>query len=95
MPDDTSLNDAGAGIIDDIRVSLVASVGSASPTVGELIRFAPGTVISLNRRISDEVQLLVGERLFATGILEEDPDASEGGLRVRITDLTQEKAKGK
>ncbi len=84
--DDTELPNGFDGqLLNEIAVSLRVCVGTSRPSINDLLQFASGTVLPLDRTISDDVQLFIGDTLFATGILEEDPDIEDGRLRVRIT----------
>ena len=92
MPEDQSESHHAADLLQDIRVTLRVCVGTIRPTVNEMLSFDGGTVLLTDRRISDEVELFVGDRRVATGILEEEPGSSEGRLQVRITTIDQRAA---
>jgi flagellar motor switch protein FliN/FliY len=63
------------------------SVGKARPTVGELLQLQPDSVLPLDSRIEDPVELYVGERLIARGELQELDGAEAGQLAVRLTEV--------
>jgi flagellar motor switch protein FliN/FliY len=63
------------------------SVGKARPTVGELLQLQPDSVLPLDSRIEDPVELYVGERLIARGELQELEGAEAGQLAVRLTEV--------
>jgi flagellar motor switch protein FliN/FliY len=70
-----------------VPIEVTISVGKARPTVGELLQLQPDSVLPLDTRIEDPVELYVGERLIARGELQE-LDGSEGGqLAVRLTEV--------
>ncbi|WP_425092260.1 FliM/FliN family flagellar motor switch protein [Tropicimonas sp. S265A] len=68
-----------------VPIEVTVSVGQAHPTVRELLALRKDSVLTLDRRIEDPVELFVGAHLIARGVLEENEDAS--GLRVRLTDV--------
>lgn len=70
----------------DIPIEVTISVGHARPSVRELLDLENGSVLPLDRGVDDPVELYVGERLIALGILEEANDAA-GGLAVRLTEV--------
>ncbi|WP_298258914.1 FliM/FliN family flagellar motor C-terminal domain-containing protein [uncultured Litoreibacter sp.] len=81
MPEpDKSKDDILQGVSVDLRVC----VGSASPTIKELMELGPDSVLPLQTQIDDPVELFVGDKLVATGFLESSPDAEDGGLSVRL-----------
>lgn len=69
----------------EVPVEITVSVGQARPTVRELLTLGQDSVLPLDRRVDEPVELYAGERLIARGELEE---TSEGaGLAVRITEI--------
>lgn len=84
MPDPSSLKDE---LLQGVSVDLRVCVGSATPTVKELMELGPDSVLALNTRIDDPVELYVGDKLIARGFLETSAEGEEAGLSVRLTDL--------
>jgi len=82
MPDSTSLKE---DMLQGVSVDLRVCVGSASPTIKDLMELGPDSVLPLNTQIDDPVELYVGDKLIATGFLETSPDTDDGGLSVRLT----------
>ncbi len=70
-----------------VPVEVTISVGKARPTVGELLQLQPDSVLPLDSRIEDPVELYVGERLIARGELQELEGAEAGQLAVRLTEV--------
>lgn len=70
-----------------VPVEVIISVGTARPTVHELLKLGPNAVLPLDKGIDDPVELYVGDKLIARGELQElDPE--EGGtLAVRLTEV--------
>lgn len=66
-----------------VRVDVV--VGSLSMPVAELMRLSRGTVLALDRRVGEPVEILVNGRVVARGeiVLRE-----EDGLGVCLTEVT-------
>jgi len=55
--------------------------------VGDLLDLRPDAVLTLDRRITDPVELYVGDRLIARGELEEVGEPGSGQLAVRLTEV--------
>jgi flagellar motor switch protein FliN/FliY len=75
-------------VVLDLPVEIVVSVGSARLSVLELMNLKKDQIVSLDSRIADPVDILVGERLVARGELV-DLDGDEGGVGVRLTDIVE------
>ena len=56
-----------------VPVEITVSVGKARPTVQELLQMGENTVLALDRKVEDPVELFVGDQLIARGELEECP----------------------
>ena len=70
-----------------VPIEVSICVGKARPLIRELVALKQDSVLKLDRSIDDPVQLFVGDRLIATGKLEEPDEGSDGQLVVRITDI--------
>ena len=81
MPDATSMKD---DLLQGVSVDLRVCVGSASPTIKDLMELGPDSVLPLTTQIDDPVELYVGDKLIATGFLETSPDSDDGSLSVRL-----------
>ncbi len=77
----------GSGALGRVPIEIVISVGRSRPTIRELLHLQRDAVLPLDRRVSDPVDLLVGERLIARGVLEELDGARAGLLGVRLTEV--------
>jgi flagellar motor switch protein FliN/FliY len=82
MPDPVNSKE---DILQGVSVDLRVCVGSASPTIKDLMELEPDSILPLNTQIDDPVELYVGDKLVAKGFLETSPDAGDGGLSVRLT----------
>jgi len=61
-------------------------VGKARPLVSDLVKLRRDSVLSLDTRIDDPVELYVGDKLIARGELQEMED-QDGQLGVRLTEV--------
>ena len=69
-----------------VPIEVVISVGRARPLISELIDLRRDSVLSLDSKIEDPVEVFVGEKLIARGELQELDDGS-GRLGVRLTEV--------
>jgi flagellar motor switch protein FliN/FliY len=70
-----------------VPIEITISVGRARPLVRDLLRLGPDSVLTLDRRVDDPVELYVGDRLIGRGELEELDGDRAGQLAVRLTEL--------
>lgn len=69
-----------------VQIEVTVSVGKARLPLSELIKLEKESVLQLDSRIEDPVDIYVGDRLVARGELEEVSE--EGGhLGVRLTEV--------
>lgn len=61
-------------------------LGRARPLVSELVELRRDSVLTLDSKIDDPVELYIGDRLIARGELQEIEDGS-GRLGVRLTEV--------
>jgi len=83
-------NGLGSGLlqgIEDIPVEVVVAVGRARPAIREVLGLRPGSVLSLEQRIDDPVELYLGERRIGRGHLVELDEGAPGQLGIRLTDV--------
>lgn len=80
-----------AGIpLDQVTVPVTVSVGSARMTVNELLELRSDAVLRLDRRVEDPVEVFVGDRLVARGLLESPEGPEEGFLSVRLVEILEQ-----
>lgn len=77
----------GKGAFTQVPIEIVISVGRARPQVRELLRLQRDSVLPLDRRVEDPVELFVGDRLIARGVLEELEGDQAGQMAVRLTEV--------
>ena len=70
-----------------VPIEILVTVGKARPLVRELVGLGENSVLVLDRRIDDPVELYVGDRLVARGQLEELEGDGAGQLAVRLTEI--------
>jgi len=70
-----------------VPIEIVVSVGTARPSIRDLLRLKPDAVLPLDRNVNDPVELFIGDKLIARGELEESESMPDGGLVVRLTEV--------
>lgn len=83
----TGSGSLGKSAFTQVPIEIVVSVGRARPQVRELLRLQRDSVLPLDRRVEDPVDLYVGDRLIARGVLEELDGEQAGQMAVRLTDV--------
>ena len=71
----------------NVPVEVTISVGRARPLVRDLLELGENAVLTLDKRIDDPVDILVGGRLIARGQLEQVEGSEVGQLAVRLTEV--------
>jgi flagellar motor switch protein FliN/FliY len=71
---DTSRGAADLEAVFDVPVQVSAVLGRAKMDVGDLLKLGPGTVLELDRRVGEAIDIYVNNRLIARGevVLVED-----------------------
>jgi len=75
-----------------VPIEVTISVGHARPTVKELLQLGQDSLLTLDKRIEDPVELYVGYKLIARGELEELGEDGQGQLAVRLTEVVDLKS---
>ncbi|WP_284734832.1 flagellar motor switch protein FliN [Sphingosinicella terrae] len=70
----------------DVPVKIKAVLGGARVQVGELIQMRAGTVVELDRRVGEPVDVFVNDRLIARGELV----MIDGSLGVTLTETVKQ-----
>ena len=78
---------ADANPFAQVPIEVTISVGKARPLVRDLLRLGRDAILPLDRRVDDPVELFVGDRLIARGVLQELDGDAAGQLAVRLTDV--------
>ncbi len=69
-----------------VPIEIIISVGKARPLVSDLVNLRRDSVIALDSKIDDPVEIFIGDRLIARGELQE-MESEEGQLGVRLTEV--------
>ena len=76
-----------------VPIEVTVSVGKAHPMISEIVSLRRDSVLPLESRLDDPVEIYVGSKLIARGELQELED--EGGrLGVRLTEIMDLNAGG-
>jgi flagellar motor switch protein FliN/FliY len=69
MPDHAEEGHGARGLeaVHDVQVKVQAVLGRARMPIGELLRLKKGTVVELDRRVGEPVDIYVNDRLIARG----------------------------
>jgi flagellar motor switch protein FliN/FliY len=70
-----------------VPIEITVCVGRARPLIRDLLKLGRDSVLPLDRRVDDLVELYIGERLIARGQLEEAEGDGTGQLAVRLTEV--------
>lgn len=70
-----------------VPIEVTVCVGKARPLVRDLVQLGENAVLKLDKRVDDPVDLYIGDRLIARGILEEVEDEEQGQLAVRLIEV--------
>ena len=81
-------NPAGTKPFNQVPITITISVGRARPVVRDLLRLTRDSILPLDRRVDDPVELFVGDKLIGRGILTELDGDRAGQLAVRLTDVS-------
>lgn len=85
MADSTTPENANP--FSSVPVEITISVGKARLPISELLKLGENSVLQLDRRVDDPVELRIGEKVIARGQLEEVEGGVEGQMAVRLTEL--------
>ena len=66
-PESTSRGAADLEAVFDVPVQVSAVLGRAHMDVGELLNLGPGTVLGLDRKVGEAIDIYVNNRLVARG----------------------------
>jgi len=85
--DNSSTAATANGPFGQVPIEVMISVGKAYPLIGELLGLGNNSILTLDQKISDPVELYVGSKLIALGELQEIEGDAEGHLAVRLTEV--------
>lgn len=87
LPDTRTLASDTHNPFTAVPIEITVSVGRARPLVRDLVMLGANAVLTLDKRVDDPVDLFVGDKLIARGVLEEAEGSDEGQLAVRLTEI--------
>jgi flagellar motor switch protein FliN/FliY len=70
-----------------VPIEVSVCVGKARPLIRDLVSLGENAILTLDSRVDDPVELYVGDRLIARGMLEEKENDTTGQLVVRLTEI--------
>ncbi|MEL7116954.1 MAG: FliM/FliN family flagellar motor switch protein [Pseudomonadota bacterium] len=70
-----------------VPIEITVSIGKARPKVKELLSLDDDSVLVLDKKVEDPVELYVGDKLIGYGELQEMDGDDTGRLAVRLTDI--------
>ena len=84
-------NQAGQGVealeaVHDVPVKVQAVLGRARMPVGELLQLGAGTVVELDRRVGEPVDIFVNDRMIARG----EVVLIDNALGVTLTEIVRQ-----
>lgn len=68
-----------------VPIEVSVCVGKARPLIRDLVSLGENALLTLDKSVDDPVELYVGDKLIARGLLEEQE--SDGKLVVRLTEV--------
>jgi len=86
---DQGVKSLSASPLGQIPIDVTVAIGHAHPPVGELAGLSENAILPLDRNINDPVDLLVGGKLIARGVLVEIDDDEPGQLGIRLTNVDE------
>lgn len=70
-----------------VPIEMRVCVGRAHPTLAELLKLDRDAVLPLDTGVDDMVEIMIGDRVIATGELVEQEEGQPGQLAVRLTEV--------
>jgi flagellar motor switch protein FliN/FliY len=70
-----------------VPIEITVSVGKARPLIRDLVMLGNNAVLPVDKSVDDPVELFVGDKLIARGMLEEAEGSADGNLVVRLTEV--------
>jgi len=87
MDDAQNFDGNGQNPFTQVPIEITVSVGKARPLIKDLLKLQGDSVLPLDKRIEDAVELYIGDKLIARGELQEMEGENEGQLAVRLTEV--------
>jgi flagellar motor switch protein FliN/FliY len=87
MDDAQNFDGSGANPFAQVPIEVSVSVGRARPLIKDLLNLKSESVLTLDTRIEDPVELYIGNKLIARGELQELEGSDTGQLAVKLTEV--------
>lgn len=87
LPQETRVGRDTSNPFSAVPIEITISVGKARPLIRDLLTLRRDSVLPLDKRVEDPVELYVGDRLIARGELEEMEGEPQGQLAVRLIEV--------
>lgn len=71
-----------------VPIEIIITVGRARPVIRDLLKMTVNTILPLDKKLDDPVELFIGDKLIARGELQEMDGVNKGQLAVRLTEVT-------
>lgn len=78
----------GATPFTSVPIEITVAIGRAHPSIRELLKLTEGSVLTLDKKLEDPVELYVGDRLIGLGMLEVVEGSGPAQLAVRLTEVS-------
>lgn len=75
-----------------VPIEVSVCVGKARPLIKDLVNLGENAVLTLDKSVDDPVELYIGDRLIARGVLEEQDAENGNQLMVRLTEIIDRQA---
>lgn len=86
VADDKPQQDRRAKAVMGVPIEVVVCVGKARPLLSDLVNLRRDSILSLDSKIEDPVEVMVGDKVIARGELQE-LDEQTGQLGLRLTEV--------
>ncbi|WP_036767391.1 FliM/FliN family flagellar motor switch protein [Parvularcula oceani] len=84
MSEAVATQDAIPAALEGLPLTLTIRIGTARRTVAEVTQLAEGSLLALDARVDEPLDICIGDRVVARGELTESED---GGLAVKLTEI--------
>lgn len=85
FPDATPVDEANLGLVLDVELNVLLRFGQRQLTLREVLDLKCGSVVELDRRVDEPVELLLDGRVIARG----EAAIVDGNYGLRVTEVVQ------
>jgi flagellar motor switch protein FliN/FliY len=87
MDDAQNFDATGQNPFTQVPIEITVSVGRARPIIKDLLKLQNDSILPLDKKVEDAVELYIGDKLIARGELLEMEGENAGQLAVRLTEV--------